>query len=197
MVTAPTVIAALTRAGEVPEASSLSLPAATVVVTPELMRLTMALSRVEETLPPKLKVATAGPLPLLLATQLIPETISVMAPEPLSLRTLTATTRAFFATPLYRSQHHEKTKKSLYALGARDSGSGSVGSMAVSVSVLGSNQLVVERVNVGDHSRHSHLSRSINTGQKFLVSIRNSIAPLSRYVGGGVSLLVRHPKLTK
>ena len=81
-------------------ASTLLLPAATVVVTPEFTRLVMALSRDVEALPPRLIEATAGPLPWLLATQLIPEMTSALVPEPASLRTLTATTLALLATPL-------------------------------------------------------------------------------------------------
>ena len=81
-------------------ASTLLLPAATVVVTPEFTRLVMALSRDVEVLPPRLKEATAGPLPRLLATQLTPEMTSALVPEPASLRTLTATTLALLATPL-------------------------------------------------------------------------------------------------
>ena len=89
-----------TRAGEELMASTLLLPAATTVVTPEFTRLVVALSTDEEAPPPKLIETTAGPLPRLLATQLIPEMTSALVPEPASLRTLTATTSALLATPL-------------------------------------------------------------------------------------------------
>ena len=101
IVEAPTVMAAPTRAGEVLMASTLRLPAATTVVTPELMRLVMASSKACVASPVKLKEATAGPPPWLLATQSIPEIISEAVPGPASLRTLTATTLAALATPLY------------------------------------------------------------------------------------------------
>ena len=71
------------------------------MVTPEFIRLITALSIAVEALLAKLIEATAGPLLRLLATQLIPETISAMVPVPSSLRTLTETTFAPFATPLY------------------------------------------------------------------------------------------------
>ena len=97
------MMAISTRAGDKVLASTLLLPAAMTVVTPDLIRLVMALSKVGETLTPMLKEATAGPPPWLLATQSIPEMISEWKPDPSSPTTLMATALAFLATPLCRS----------------------------------------------------------------------------------------------
>ena len=106
------MIATSTRAGDKARASALSLPAATTVGTPaKLTRLETAVSTVGELPVVKLKEATPG-LPLcLLETHSIPSMTSDLVPEPVSLKTLTETTRAALATPLCRSQRCVRNKK--------------------------------------------------------------------------------------
>ena len=60
LVVEPTVIAVATRAGEELQASALLLPAAIAYVTPSLIELLTAVSKADETPPPKLMLATAG-----------------------------------------------------------------------------------------------------------------------------------------
>src|SRR5689334_4548635 len=60
VVVAPTVIALGSRAGELPQASRLSFPAATAKVTPSATAAATALSTADEAAPPRLMLATAG-----------------------------------------------------------------------------------------------------------------------------------------
>lgn len=99
----PTVMTSRARAGDTVLALTLLLPAATAVVIPALTSLEIALSMAEETGDSKLKETTAGPLRWFLMTQSAPEMTSAPAAAPESLITLTATTLAFLATPLYGS----------------------------------------------------------------------------------------------
>src|ERR1043165_5569197 len=60
VVVAPTVMALAARAGDVPQASTLLLPAATAIGTPEFERLFTEVSSALEAPPPRLMFATAG-----------------------------------------------------------------------------------------------------------------------------------------
>src|SRR6185295_13353663 len=68
VVVEPTVMAFAARAGDELQAFALLLPAATAMVTPELDRLLTAVSSADEAPPPRLMLATAG-LMWLLVTQ--------------------------------------------------------------------------------------------------------------------------------
>ena len=59
-VVAPVVIAFAAREGDCVQASTLLLPAATAIGTPELLRLLTAVSNALEAPPPRLMFATAG-----------------------------------------------------------------------------------------------------------------------------------------
>src|SRR5690606_3273000 len=97
-VVAPTVIASVTRAGDLVEALVDSLPAATTKVTPAAMALRTAASSVLSAPPPSDMLATAG-LTALRATQSMPATTWAVVPEPELFSTRTATIFAFLATP--------------------------------------------------------------------------------------------------
>jgi hypothetical protein len=88
-VVAPTVMAAVTRAGEELHALALLLPAAMEYVTPAAMELFTALSMDVEALPPRLMLATAG-LTWFRVTQSMPAITPDSVPEPLQLSTRTA-----------------------------------------------------------------------------------------------------------
>src|SRR6266508_754269 len=86
MSVAPTVIAAGTRAGLKLQALALLLPAAMAYVTPELIELATALSRVVSMPPPRLMFATAG-LMEWPVTQSMPAATCAVVPLPLQLST--------------------------------------------------------------------------------------------------------------
>src|SRR3954464_2526106 len=96
---APTVRAAGTRAGEVVQASALLLPAATAIVTLSAMTRWTAASTLLLTPPPRLMLATAGPLVWWATTQSRPAMMPDHVPEPSQPSTRTGTTVADFATP--------------------------------------------------------------------------------------------------
>ena len=98
IVVAPTVMAVLTRAGEKPLASAFELPAAIAYVTPDPIELRTAVSSADETPPPRLMLATAGPMwcPV---TQSTPAITPDVVPDPEQLSTRTAKRRTAFATP--------------------------------------------------------------------------------------------------
>jgi hypothetical protein len=98
VVVEPVVIALAARAGELPHASALLLPAATATGTPELLRLLTALSSALDAPPPKLMLATAG-LMWFCVTQLTPAITPDVDPEPLQSKTRTPLSSALFATP--------------------------------------------------------------------------------------------------
>lgn len=85
---APTVTAEATRAGEVVDASTLELPAASVKCTPDEIAEATALSRAVETPPPKDMFATEGRPDdaAALLTKLTPLITSALVPDPASLR---------------------------------------------------------------------------------------------------------------
>jgi hypothetical protein len=90
-------------------------------------------------------------------------------------------------TAVLISASREKKSQS-YALGARDSSSGAVGSVTAPVLTLESDQLIVERPSMGDHSRDSHLLHDPSTWVRNVpLAYKNSLVPLSRYVSGNVS----------
>ena len=93
-----TVMASGTREGEPSPASLDSLPAATAKVTPEAMAFWTAASSAGSAPPPRLMLATDGPL-WFSVTQSMPATTCSVVPEPWSSRTRTATIFAFLATP--------------------------------------------------------------------------------------------------
>src|SRR5437879_8041188 len=79
--TAPTVIAAGTRAGEALQASAFELPAATAKVTPAAIALPTDVSSAVNAPNPMLKLATAGSV-LFAVTQSTPEMASAPATDP-------------------------------------------------------------------------------------------------------------------
>src|SRR5207247_9104963 len=93
-----TVMAAPTRAGDVGQASVLLLPAARQSDTPALIAPLTESSRACDAPPPRDMLATAGRMRFC-ATQLTPAMTPELAPDPLQLRTPTATSPTPFATP--------------------------------------------------------------------------------------------------
>ena len=98
LVVAPTVSAAGTRAGELPQASAFELPAATAYTTPAAIELLIAASSALEAPPPRLMLATAGRTRLAV-TQSTPGITPEVDPEPLQSSTRTACSVTPLATP--------------------------------------------------------------------------------------------------
>ena len=96
-----TVIALARLAGEVEQAFVLPFPAATTYVSPDAMELDTATLAALLNPPPRLILATAG-LMELAVTQFTPAMTCDQVPCPAQLRTRTARTYAFFATPYVR-----------------------------------------------------------------------------------------------
>ena len=99
-VEAPTVNADGSRAGETSHAFCASLPAATATMNPSAVSWATALSRVEDALPPRLKLTTPRRVPR--STERIhesPASTPDVEPAPSQSRTRTGTTRASLATP--------------------------------------------------------------------------------------------------
>mmetsp|Transcript_59126 Transcript_59126/g.183578 ORF Transcript_59126/g.183578 Transcript_59126/m.183578 type:complete len:261 (-) Transcript_59126:721-1503(-) len=98
-VVAATVMALGANAGEKPQASSFSLPAATTTVTPLATDASMAVDTLRRVpRPPRLALTIAGLIEEML-TQSSASMNQAKEPEPLSLRTLTARIVACLATP--------------------------------------------------------------------------------------------------
>src|SRR5262245_48020666 len=94
----PTVMAALTRAGDWLDAFVLPLPAATAYVTPAVIELFTAVSSDVLMPPPRLMFATAGAARCDV-TQFTPAITPEMLPDPEQFSTRTANSRAALATP--------------------------------------------------------------------------------------------------
>src|SRR5437899_6578240 len=95
---AATVMAAATRAGDVVQASVLLVPAAMQNVTPALIAPLAESSSACDAPPPRDMLATAGRMRFC-ATQFTPAMTPELVPDPLQLRTRTATSATPFATP--------------------------------------------------------------------------------------------------
>src|SRR5215510_1890977 len=96
LVLEPTVIAALTRAGDELDAFVFELPAAIAYVTPELIEFATAESSAVLTPPPRLMLATAG-LAWFAVTQFTPAITPEFVPDPWQLSTRTANSRTDLA----------------------------------------------------------------------------------------------------
>ncbi len=96
---AATVMAPGTLAGEELHAFVALFPAATTTVTPSLIKLLIAVSRVDEIPPPKLKFATALLVVWFLIAQLIPAITPELVPDQRQSKTRTGIKLTDFATP--------------------------------------------------------------------------------------------------
>ena len=98
------VIADGALAGETPQASILSLPAAATTVIPEFVNLRIASLTLVDALPPIERLTTACVFGLVLSGERIQSRPAITVendPNPPQPRILTGTTIAFFATPYF------------------------------------------------------------------------------------------------